>query len=366
MGVFSRPDSPYWWLWIEGTKQREKTRFLIGQTTAEKKASLAEAEALYHQRMLDVGREAHGLVPARRPTILFSAYAQWYETHVAEHHRGKRREKQIIWTLIAAFGNRDLATITKDAVLTWRSERARATSPSTSNRELAVLKRMLTLAVPKYLEASPLAKLPMLRAPRRDGAVLSREQETALLKELQPADQALVICALDTLMRLSDVVNLRREQDRGTYLLVTDPKVKPYKVPISSRLRAALDGLPKGDPYYFAHRRHKRIDTTHSIIRNMLTRACTRAGIPAQRANGGITFHSFRHTGATRMLEAGVPLRVIQEIGGWRTLQQLERYAHVTDTAKVAAVEAIGPMPLPIHSRAQRKPRNYSRKRRAG
>ena len=56
---------------------------------------------------------------------------------------------------------------------------------------------------------------------------------------------------------------------------------------------------------------------------------------------GGITFHSLRHTGASRMVDGGVDLRTVQEIGGWSSLRMVERYSHPTPKAKRAAVERI-------------------------
>ena len=58
-------------------------------------------------------------------------------------------------------------------------------------------------------------------------------------------------------------------------------------------------------------------------------RACARANIPYGQQKGGVTWHSMtRHTGATRMVENNVHLRTLQEIGGWKTLSQLQKYGH--------------------------------------
>lgn len=346
MGVFARPDSRYWWLWLEGAaKPKVRTSYVIGVTKSEKKDSRELAEREYYRRMLDLGKQVHH--EDDQKAITFRKYADWYETHIIEHHRGKTRELEILETLRIAFSEFALADITREMVLEWRSGRARKTSASTSNRELAVLKHMLSTAVPAYLTHSPIARMKLLRTVKRETRVLSRDEEAKLLAVLSDVDKGIVVCALDTLMRLSDVVNLRRDQDRGTYLLVVDPKVQPYRVPVSTRLRAVLDGLPKNGPHYFARRRYDDPVITRSVIKNMLTRACKKAGIAYGREQGGITFHGLRHTGTTRMVEAGAPLRVVQEIGGWKSMRQLERYAHPTEAAKIAAVEAIGSLYTP-------------------
>ena len=61
------------------------------------------------------------------------------------------------------------------------------------------------------------------------------------------------------------------------------------------------------------------------------------------RRSGGVTFHCLRHTGASRMLvEGGVDLETVRQIGGWSSYRMLQRYVHPTDAARRAAVEAIG------------------------
>jgi integrase len=149
--------------------------------------------------------------------------------------------------------------------------------------------------------------------------------------------------ALDTLARLGDILALRREQDHRTYLTILNPKTNaPYKVPISTRLRAALDAVPKAGLYYFPHRRHAENPRDYrSGVRQLLKRACKAARIRFGRKKGGITFHGLRHTGASRMVEAGIDLRTVQEIGGWSSLRQLARYAHPSTDAKRQAVEAV-------------------------
>ena len=313
MGVYRRRDSPYWWLWLPGAPQgqhRVRTTIPVGVTPSERRASRADADACYHAQMVALARERYDL-PGGRPAITVKEFAAWFETHVVAHHRGSARESAILARIVDEFGGLDVADLEKDAILEWRTRRAAASSPSTSNRELDVFKSLLSAAVPKYLEASPIAGLPRLRTPKTAAAILRHDDERRLLAALPLADRALILCALDTLMRLSDVVNLRRDQDRGTYLLVVDPKVRPYQVPVSARLRKALDALPQTGPskiYYFGHRRqaaHAR--DFRSSVKSMLKRACERAGIPYGRKVGGMTFHGLRHTGATRLVEAGVP-----------------------------------------------------------
>jgi integrase len=43
-----------------------------------------------------------------------------------------------------------------------------------------------------------------------------------------------------------------------------------------------------------------------------------------------VTFHSLRHTGATRAIQAGATLRDLQALGGWRDIKSVMRYTRPT------------------------------------
>lgn len=51
--------------------------------------------------------------------------------------------------------------------------------------------------------------------------------------------------------------------------------------------------------------------------------SCRRAGIEDFR------FHDLRHTWASWLIQSGVPLSVLQEMGGWESIEMVRRYAHL-------------------------------------
>jgi integrase len=68
---------------------------------------------------------------------------------------------------------------------------------------------------------------------------------------------------------------------------------------------------------------------------------CERANVLRGREAGGITFHSLRHTGASRASRVSKATAVMQ-LGGWQSLKQLARYDHPDEADLIRAVEAIG------------------------
>ena len=70
-------------------------------------------------------------------------------------------------------------------------------------------------------------------------------------------------------------------------------------------------------------------------IRTQFTTACRNAKL------ADVTPHTLRHTFASRLAIAGIGLRTIQELGGWKEIRMVLRYAHLSDQHKADAVETI-------------------------
>lgn len=339
MGVYRR-DSPYWWMRLDRLNVRRSTGILVGPPGAARRRSRDEAEAIYRAAMGDVARGTFKL-PTAKSARTFRQHATWYDTHVTATHRSQARERSAIRRLIAHFGDTPVTALTTAQIETWKLLRAKQVKQSTVNRELEVLKPLLRSAVPTYLDVSPAAAVKKFRLRYPPITILSPEAEAALLAVASPAERAFVLLGLDALLRLSDVRRLRTEHDRGTYLEIVDPKVEAYKVPVSSRLRAALDVLKPKDGWYFPRRYAQKWAAMNPNTAFLLFRAlCARAGLLTGRKAGGLTYHALRHTGATRAARA-VKLTVVQRLGGWKSLTQLARYDHPEDPEIMRAVEAI-------------------------
>lgn len=62
--------------------------------------------------------------------------------------------------------------------------------------------------------------------------------------------------------------------------------------------------------------------------------ALRRAGIRDFR------WHDLRHTWTTRMIQAGVPLHVLMELGGWQDISMVRKYAHLAPETLTQYAEA--------------------------
>lgn len=351
MGLYRRHDSKFWWLILDGTGRRESTGVLhLASAESEVRKTQRElAQAVYISRMNALVRDAHDLPRRDIERQSFQKFSVWYETHHTKKKRGAVRERYALAQLRARLGRRDLVGLTRAGVQEYATARLEEdeVSPSTVNREIDLLKSILREAVHAgHLKVSPLVGMKRLRVIPIRKRVLTQAEEDRLLEQLAPADRALYVVAVDTLMRLSNVLNLRRIEDKGTHLQLTDSKTGPYVVPLSARARKALNALPKRGEYFFTHRRQAKADRDRrGAIRRMLERACARCKpkIPYGRAVAGVTFHTAtRATGATRMLRAGVDAKTVQAVGNWKSLEQMGTYIQTDLKTMRAAVNRIG------------------------
>lgn len=370
MGVYSRPDSPYFWMAIEqaqGPPLRESTGIPCrGLSPEQARENRKLANRLYLSRTTTDAAAALGLVDDRE-TIRFAAYAAWYEKHKIQQSRddGEDRDLRSLDHLKACFAGKWLHEIDRAATTEYMTARTAAKAmPRTVNREVDLLKSMLRDAVPKYLKVSPLVGMKRLRvvAPRRHYTTEQEEDRIVrvLVAERDYAGLALYYLATDSLVRLGDLLDFRRDDDRGRAGWVPDPKdprqSTPYTFPISKRARKALDKIPDDGPHYFARFRvAKNPRNWRGSVRQWLERVCATAGVKFGRKAGGMTWHwGTRRTGASRMLRRKVDIGTVQDVGHWKNPEiVLEIYREGFSEEAARAVEIPGRRPRRFTSRSR-------------
>lgn len=356
MGAYWRADSKWWWLYLETIKRKERTKILVGVTTAQRHDSKKLAEAVYHQRMTELaGRLYH--LPTAQPSIRFDKYAATYATDTIAHRRGAERELNALIPLRSFLGSDLIAAIDKDRVKQYRTWRLATVSAATVNREVGVLKTMLRDAAPKFLTASPLVRMPQLKEIPPKRRLLARDEERRLLSvATDPQDYGLIVLGMDTLIRQGDLLDVTRADVVGKWLYVANPKSgEPYEVALTKRAASALKAIRHDKPHYFEKfRRAANPRDWRGAVRQRLEVLCKAADVPFGKAAKGITFHwATRRTGASRLLmKKHVPLPVVQRMGNWKKpAVLLEIYSEADRNDMLAAVGQA----FPKRSRSKRK-----------
>lgn len=157
--------------------------------------------------------------------------------------------------------------------------------------------------------------------------IWSEDQFEQVIAELSPKMQCLLSICYYTSCRISEALQLTAEDvvgDRLVFRRATTKTRKTREVKIHPKLLAVMEQVELPTSGYLFPGRGKRGHLTRQAVDHALREACDYLDLK------GFSTHSSRRTAATRLNNAGVPLRVIQQIGGWSSLAALQRYLEVT------------------------------------
>jgi site-specific recombinase XerD len=289
----------------------------------------------------------------QRGRVTFEEYAKDYEAWTRTEHRGWRKEQGRIARLVTAFGTCKLDEVTTADIERFLDELRRgdrAVSPASRNRYRDQLSGMFKRAVRLGLVATnPVKGIPKLREPGGRVVYLDHDEEEAVRAALPVELRPLFAVSINTGLRWSEQAALEwRDVDplSGFLTVRLSKNGSTRRVPINSVARAALIDV--------AGQRERPNDPTEPVFRAAYrtTARAIEKGVEAAQATlaasgkdpsrlRGYTWHGNRHTFASRLVAAGVDLRTVQELGGWRTLSMVQRYAHLAPERLAAAVELV-------------------------
>ncbi len=166
------------------------------------------------------------------------------------------------------------------------------------------------------------------------GKTIETQDGKSLIKNAEPHLKPILVTALNTGMRKSEILNLRWEQiDLQHGFIYLDMTKNGYnrEIPINTTLRDALQGVERtqGNPFVFPSPVTGK--ALISIKRTFKT-ALRRSRIADFR------FHDLRHTFASHLVMAGVDMRTIADLLGHKSLSMSYRYAHLAPSHRQRAV----------------------------
>jgi len=293
----------------------------------------ADAEALLNLRKSEILRGIY-----KRPVkITVGEFGKRYMEYAKANKRSWLRDEQMLKHLGEFFGTeRQLAEITAADIEGYKLRRKAKVSGSTVNRELALLKRMFNLAISwdLYLDLNPFRKVKFFREVNLGLRVVSPEEEEKLLRNASPYIQDIIRFALNTGLRIGDIFSLRwanvdLEKDILNVFVAKTQKLRT--VPINGEARKVLEywALGKRNEFVFYN---PETGTPFVDLKAGFGLACRKSGIE------GVTWHTLRHTFATRLVDRGVDIVTVQQLLGHSTITVTMRYTHTNLDSKRAAV----------------------------
>lgn len=332
MQLVKRPSSPYWYVrvqrngkdFLRSTRETNKTRaseratLLLNGIQDEAYGRARPSEDLWLTDWWDdywAGRRGTSSARVAAPT-----------TARVQKHLGQLRLHEVKPSHLRAY-------------ITTRL--AEGASPTTVWHEGAQLRQVFRAALADHLLThSPFAsKEVKWPKPGRRERVLTREEEDHLLAAANPTYAAMITVALHSGLRAGELVVLRVEDLHweAQWMRVVGKGKKVRQVPLFPQALAALrkhvGTRTKGR--VFPSTRGGEVDTRHAVIRmnQVLKQAWWRADLPRPH----VSMHVFRHTFATRFLQAGGNIYVLSKILGHSSVRVTEQvYSHVTHLDVVA------------------------------
>jgi integrase len=324
-----------WWLDFRHDGRRHQIRLgkdisrtVAGELARVQRAAVLKGEAGIGRKRADVDFDQAKKV-----------FLEWAEAN--KRQRTVRTYRQCLEALARSFSGKRLGAISAFDVERHKRGRIEAGVRVMVNRELEVLRALYNRCREwgKYEGDNPVRTVKALRESAGRLRFLDPGEEAALLAECREPLRSMVLVGLYAGLRLlSEGLTLRwADVDLKRGLVTVQPAYaksgKTRTVPLNGVLRAALAHLRErtAGEYVFA----KRDGEAFASIRTAFATACRRAKLV------GVTPHVLRHTFASRLVMAGVDLRTVQELGGWSSLDLVQRYAHLSPGHKAEAVERI-------------------------
>jgi integrase len=309
-------------------------RVAVNAQTAEEAGLALQTEV---RRVFD---RAQGVKEKKQ--IVFSDLAKLYIDNYAKSNKRSWRcdDYCIDAHLKPFFGKKDLGEISPLDVEAYRAQRLEAgIKKSTSNRELALLKRMFHLASDwGYAGGNPVTKVKLFS--ERDNLkerVLTADEETRLLAHCAPHLRPIVVFALNTGMRRGEILGLRWDQIDASGRSVRVTRTKGGRdriVPLNDAAAGVVKAQRKTShgSHVFPSMKGREFMRT---VDHSFGRACRLAGIV------GLRFHDLRHTFATRLIRRGADIITVQALLGHYSVTVTQRYTHSGADEKRRAVEAL-------------------------
>ena len=274
--------------------------------------------------------------------VLFKDFSgEWFEVYVKGNNgeaEQKSKETYLRIHLVPYFGDMRLDEVGRREIEGFKASTvAKGASPASTNHYLKCLQKLYECALEWGLvDKNPVRGVQRLKVDRDKWNFLDFEEAESFMEAVTVGWKPLFLCALRTGMRQGEllalhhedvdwkrrVINVRRSLSR-TGKLKAPKSGKGRTIPITSDLLEVLISIRNNGSDFVFPAQDGGALRGKTLARPLAT-ANKHSGVKRVR------FHDLRHTFASHLVMAGVPIRTVQELLGHADLMMTMRYAHLT------------------------------------
>lgn len=340
MSVFKRPESPYWQIEFQlagvTVKRSSKSR--------KKQAAIDMEDELRSdlRKQLKEGPRYTWAEALKKCEAEDAHQKSWKRTQfalavIAEYIQPTDWLDEITYGSLLAI--RGLLELRERKGHGWKNTH-RTWTKNSCNRVLAVISSILVRCASKKWEKmiSEAPEIPLFTIEKKTPKWVTRSQAHMLLGRFPEHTRDMMMFACATGLRKTNVTRLEWDRiDLARKCCHIDGyQTKggdPIPVPLNDDAMEVLlkwqrkhaemadEWSAEVHRYVFVYGSHAPIG---EVTTKMWRRVCKEAGL------AGVTFHTMRHSWASWQVQAGTPLRILQELGGWASIDMPARnYSHL-------------------------------------
>ena len=186
----------------------------------------------------------------------------------------------------------------------------------TCRYDLSILHHVYNVAIKLWnypIKYNPISNIPLPKCnPPRNRRLKDGELSKLLKRPVRKEIKAIIVLALETGMRRSEILNIKPEDIDENILHINDSKNNCFrKIPLTKHAQNIL------------LKTHVPFRISESSFRQYWSRLLKRNGVY------GLHFHDLRHEAISRFFEMGLSIPEVSLISGHKDVRQLMRYTHL-------------------------------------
>jgi len=298
------------------------------------------AREILAKRRVEVKEDINFNIKKDKVTV-FDEIVKDFLEYSKNNKKSYSRDLQITNHLLDFFAGKMLNEFTPYSIEQYKTTRLNNDQmmPATVNRELTCFKTIFNWAIKgKKASVNPVKGIKFLKVDNTRTRYLTEDEIKRLVENCPPYFKPIIITALTTGMRKSEILNLKWKNvdlTNGIIFLTDTKNGRMREIPICTLLYDKIQECKKlavGE-YVFCSSKGKPYSKD---IRTMFLRILDKARISDFR------FHDLRHTAASYLVMQGVDLLTVKEILGHQRIEMTLRYAHLSPLHKKSAIELLG------------------------